>query len=283
LRPAEVISQVRELIAEGIREVVITGTNIGDYGTDLGSEPMLTQLLEMIFRETDLERLRVSSLDPTEITDSMMDLMSREKRFCPHFHVSLQSPDTRILRLMKRRYGFPQVKDCLEKISTIPAATGGVFVGMDVITGFPGESDEDFEKTYETLAALPWSRLHVFPYSEREGTPATRLPGSVAREKRLERTQKLKNLSLERLTAIHEKVLKECISSKQSLNGILMEKPMKIDGAFRASGYTPNYLRIILEENAGNLPERNGLISALPLSVRQDEIAGDVALLARLS
>jgi threonylcarbamoyladenosine tRNA methylthiotransferase MtaB len=286
LRPVEVISQVRELVSEGIREVVITGTNIGDYGTDLGSEPMLTQLLEMIFKETDLQRLRVSSLDPTEITDSMLELMSREKRFCPHFHVSLQSPDTRILKLMKRRYGFQQVKDCLEKINAIPAPVGGVFVGMDVITGFPGESDEDFERTYQALASLPWSRLHVFPYSEREGTPATRLPGVVPREKRLERTQKLKALSLQRLNEIHEKVLKTCQAGGQELTGILMEKPMKIDGVLRASGYTANYLRVILDQDGHDgqdIPERNDLISAQPLFIHQDVVAGDAAFMARIS
>ena len=92
--------------------------------------------------------------------------MEQNPRLCPHFHVSLQSPHSRILRLMKRKYGFEEVKHCLEKIaglSTRFSERGGVFVGMDVITGFPGETQEEFDWTYDTLAALPWSRLHVFP------------------------------------------------------------------------------------------------------------------------
>ncbi|MCM2278338.1 MAG: tRNA (N(6)-L-threonylcarbamoyladenosine(37)-C(2))-methylthiotransferase MtaB [Oligoflexia bacterium] len=269
LRPREVLAQVRVLVEQGVREIVITGTNIGDYGTDWGEKPMLDELLAMILGETALERLRVSSLDPTEITPALLSLMAREKRFCPHFHVSLQSPDTRILRLMKRRYGFEEVRGCLERIASLPAPSGGVFVGMDVITGFPGESAQDFEKTCATLEKLPWSRLHVFPYSERAGTPATRLPGTVPTEERSQRARRLSELSLNRLTRIHEAVLRQ----NPLLDSVLLERP----SGSSISGYTPNYLRVALpcsSETGAGL--QNQLVAVKIKEIQIDKNSGDL-------
>lgn len=285
LSPEKVISQIQDLVSEGVREVVLTGTNLGDYGTDWNPEPVLSELIQRILLETDLERLRVSSLDPTEIPEKMLRLMERDKRFCPHFHISLQSPDSRILRLMKRKYGAEEVIQCLRQISSLPAPVGGVFVGIDVITGFPGETDDDFSRTYETLSLLPWSRLHVFPYSERTGTPATRLPGSLAREKRFERAQKLKELSQKRLLEIHEKTLKDCQKGQFPLESILLEKPIRVQGQLKANGYTSNYLRVILEESFSDFQislKRNGIVSAKPYAIYEDWAAGDVAFWARI-
>ncbi|MCM2322479.1 MAG: tRNA (N(6)-L-threonylcarbamoyladenosine(37)-C(2))-methylthiotransferase MtaB [Oligoflexia bacterium] len=269
LRPEEAVAQVRQLVAQGVRELVITGTNIGDYGTDWSERPLLEELLELIFEQTELERLRVSSLDPTEITPSLVALMEREKRFCPHFHVSLQSPDSRILRLMKRRYGFEEVRECLGRIARIPAPPGGVFVGMDLITGFPGESAEDFERTCEVLEALPWTRLHVFPYSERAGTPAGRLPGSVPREERLSRARRLNDLSLRRMTSLHEKLV------GARLDSVLLERPRGKE----VSGYTSNYLRVILPTirgGAANPLLRNQLVSVKAKQIRVSRASGEV-------
>jgi threonylcarbamoyladenosine tRNA methylthiotransferase MtaB len=295
LRPGEVIAQIRKLVSEEIREVVITGTNIGDYGSDWAESAQHGELFRMILAETTLERLRVSSLDPTEITDGILDLMSREPRFCPHFHVSLQSPHSRILRLMKRRYGFEQVQSCLNKIAAIQhplAQAGGVFVGMDVITGFPGETQEDFEWGYQALSELPWTRLHVFPYSEREGTPATRLPGSVRREERLVRARRLNELSLARMKSHHEKVLTQACAQGLTLDGILLERsgrgPEGLDPALAAqfagvdrwqAGYTPNYLRVFVPEAQG---QRNHLVSVRPLGLATDPQNGDVALIGQI-
>lgn len=277
----QVISQIQTLVSEGVREVVLTGTNLGDYGTDWGSEPVLSELIERIFQDTDLERLRVSSLDPTEIPQKMLRLMQQEKRFCPHFHISLQSPDSRILRLMKRKYGAQEVKDCLGQIAALSAPIGGVFVGMDVITGFPGETDEDFERSYDALTQLPWTRLHVFPYSERTGTPATRLPGIVPREKRLERAKRLKDLSQNRLRSIHQKILNDCRDGGLKLDSILLEKPIRFEGEFRANGYSSNYFKVILEKSPISV-QRNGIVSAQPFAIHEDWAAGDFAFLARI-
>ncbi|MFL5812239.1 MAG: tRNA (N(6)-L-threonylcarbamoyladenosine(37)-C(2))-methylthiotransferase MtaB [Bdellovibrionia bacterium] len=292
LRPREVIEQVRKLISEGIREIVITGTNIGDYGSDWAETAQHGELFQMILQETSLERLRVSSLDPTEITDQILDLMAREPRFCPHFHVSLQSPHSRVLRLMKRRYGFEQVESCLKKIAALRAPVGGVFVGMDVITGFPGESESEFEWGYEALSALPWTRLHVFPYSEREGTPATRLPGSVRQDERVKRARKLNELSLARMRTHHEKVLETLSATGGSLDGILLERAgrgpegmssellAKFEGVERwQAGYTSNYLRVFVPEVENS---RNELVSVVPVGLVTDPQNGDVAFVGRV-
>jgi threonylcarbamoyladenosine tRNA methylthiotransferase MtaB len=286
LDSTQITSHIHKLVNQGIREIVITGTNIGHYGTDLPEEEHrggpgtgdlpLTPLFERIFRETALERLRVSSLDPTEITPGLLGLMEREPRFCPHFHVSLQSASDRVLRLMKRRYGTADVIRCLEAIARVRAPAGGAFVGMDVITGFPGETDAEFESAFRLLERLPWHRLHVFPYSERKGTPATRLPGSVPKHVRSERAKRLGELSLARLKSRYEEVL----ASGATLERVLIERGGGMKG-YR-SGYTPNYLRVLVPE--GTLaPGASDLISVLPRELAVRAAAGEVSLICGIS
>jgi threonylcarbamoyladenosine tRNA methylthiotransferase MtaB len=292
VRPRELIEQIRSLVSQGIREVVITGTNVGDYGTDWSpeatpqSEP-LVELFRMILSETTLERLRVSSLDPVEITPELRALAQSNSRFCPHFHVSLQSAHSRTLRMMKRKYQTGEVKRCLESIAGLRAPVGGVFVGMDVITGFPGETDEEFEEGYQLLSDLPWSRLHVFPYSERKGTPATRLPGAVPQDVRVKRARRLSELSLKRMTSIYQRALDHCQAENGSIDGVLLERfgSASMPGLKKGewvSGYSTNYLRILVPiEQAEGL--RNQSVSVVPEQLIIDEAAGEVAFIGRLA
>ncbi len=279
----ESVSQVQTLVQQGVREVVLTGTNLGEYGSDWGAGPKLSDLIDSILKKTELARLRVSSLDPTEISPSILDLMRSESRFCPHFHVSLQSPSSKILRLMKRRYGFEQVQDCLQKIAALALSPdsaghqypGGIFVGMDVITGFPGETDEEFQWTFDALSKLPWTRLHVFPYSERKGTPAVRLPGVVPKHKRVERTRILNRLSMDRLKTHYQNVLEFSRKAQLPLTSVLVEKA----GESRwQAGFTPNYLRILLPQDPTS---RNELIAVEPCEIMVDSSSNDVALVAK--
>ena len=289
LRPREILAQLKRLVASGVREVVLTGTNIGDYGTDWSDTPELGSLLKLMLDETSIERIRVSSLDPTEITPDIFQLMETEPRLCPHFHVSLQSSSDRVLKLMKRKYQTTHVKECLNKIAStpVPKHAGGVFTGMDIITGFPGETDEEFENAYEFLSALPWSRLHVFPYSERAGTPATRLPGKVNPAIRKKRAERLNALSLARLQAQYTKVLEQNVN----LDGILLEKvknaPSEIAhlASHWVAGYTPNYLRVFIPmgDPLSKTTQRNSVVSARPIRVITDASAGDVCFLGELS
>ncbi|MBC7386034.1 MAG: radical SAM protein [Cryobacterium sp.] len=283
------IEQVRDLVSQGVREIVLTGTNIGDYGADLADpvkpagKPMLENLVTAILAETDLERLRISSLDPVEITPELRAIYAENPRLCAHFHVSLQSPHSKVLRLMKRKYVSTDVESCLNAISELPAPIGGVFAGMDVITGFPGEGLAEFEWGVDQLRALPWTRLHVFPYSERAGTPATRLPNTVPPSERVRRAKVLRDLSLERMKRIHHQVLTNFREHGRKLDRVLIEGPVKGPDPTQnyVGGYSSNYLRAILrvESEAAGEALRNQSLSLAPVGILVDSNQGDVALL----
>lgn len=192
LTVTELVSRVWDLEAQGTKEVVLTGVHIGDYEDE--QKMVLEDLLERLLEKTQMPRFRVSSLEPVEVTERVLDVYQNE-RFCPHFHMSIQSANTEVLSKMKRKYTQDDVKHSLLRIQErVP----GAFVGMDVIAGFPTETDEQFQDTYDCLASLPWTRLHVFPYSERPGTRAAAFPETVRPEIRAERAQKLRELSLSR-------------------------------------------------------------------------------------
>lgn len=283
------VDQVKTLITQGVREIVITGTNIGDYGVDFSAagKPQLELLIASLLGETELERLRISSLDPVEISPELQAIYAANPRLCSHFHVSLQSPHSKVLKLMKRKYTSVEVNETLTKIAELPAPIGGVFAGMDVITGFPGEGVEEFEAGVEVLRALPWSRLHVFPYSEREGTPATRLPNSVPQNERVRRAKVLRDLSLERLKKIHHEVLDDFRKHGRLLDRVLIEGSVRGPDPTKAyvGGYTSNYLRVILPVESAEAGERltNEIVSLEPESLIVDSNQGDVAFIGKFS
>ena len=282
---AALVEQVRSLVAQGIREVVITGTNIGEYGADLSGDgaPMLEALVEGILADTSLERLRIGSLDPVEIGPNLRQIYATNPRLCAHFHVSLQSPHSKILRLMKRKYAAEAVTECLTAIADLPAPLGGVYAGMDVITGFPGETREDFDLGVERLRSLPWTRLHVFPYSERKGTPATRLPNAVDPSERARRAKVLRALSLERMQSHHRKILDDHRAHGRLLDRVLIESAVKgpNPGQAYVGGYTSNYFRVVLpvESTAAGEAMKNTVVAVRPESVVVDSSQGDVAFL----
>lgn len=189
----ELVARIRELREQGAGEVVLTGVHIGDYEDENGGLA-LADLVAEILAKTDVPRIRLSSLEPGELTPELLSLYSDE-RMCPHFHMSIQSANSRILSAMRRKYDADSVEASLMAIARqVP----GAFVGMDVITGFPGETEEEFADTYQRLSLLPWTRIHVFPYSERPGTKAAAFSGSVARDVRVFRSQRLRELSTAR-------------------------------------------------------------------------------------
>jgi threonylcarbamoyladenosine tRNA methylthiotransferase MtaB len=191
----DLAQRVNDLYAEGIREVVLTGVHIGDYEDEAqGRKYVLEDLLERLLRLTKMPRFRLSSLEPVEVTERLLGLY-KDTRLCPHFHMSIQSANTEVLHHMKRKYTQDDVRKSLEAIERqVP----GAFVGMDVITGFPTETHDQFEDTYLTLAGLPWTKIHVFPYSERPGTRAVNFTETVPWEERLRRASRLRELSLQR-------------------------------------------------------------------------------------
>lgn len=192
---AELVTRIRDLHAQGFNEVVLTGVHIGDYEDKRGGKTILLHdLVAEVLELTEVPRIRLSSLEPPELTPELLALY-KNPRMCPHFHMSIQSANTRVLSAMRRKYDAQAVEDSLNAIAReVP----GAFIGMDVIVGFPGETEEEFADTYERLSRLPWTRIHVFPYSERPGTKAASYEGSVPRETRSLRSQRLRDLSTAR-------------------------------------------------------------------------------------
>lgn len=192
---ADLVARINDLYEQGSREVVITGVHIGDYEDEAGGKKyVLEDLFENLLARTKMPRFRLSSLEPVEVTPRLLDLY-QDRRMCPHFHMSIQSANTEVLSHMKRKYTQEHVR---ESLLAIASKVPGAFVGMDVITGFPTETEEQFEDTYQCLADLPWTKLHVFPYSERPGTRAAAMPVSVYPHIRAERAARLRELSLSR-------------------------------------------------------------------------------------
>lgn len=188
----DICRRVDELVARDIKEIVLTGVHIADYRD---GEFVLDDLVEAILKRTSVPRLRLTSLEPLEVSDRLLAMFS-DSRLCRHFHMSIQSANSKVLRDMKRQYTADAVESSLKEIAEkVP----GAFVGMDVIAGFPGESDEEFLDSYERLKRLPWTRLHVFPYSERPGTFAARRTDQVEPSAIQKRAAMLRELSDDRL------------------------------------------------------------------------------------
>ena len=172
----DVLQGVRNLAANGYREVVLTGIHLGAYGLDLTPAESLTELVRRIDAERLVPRLRIGSVEPNELTDELLALMAKSEIICPHLHLPLQSGSDTVLKRMGRRYTASFFRDLMARISaTLPQA----FIGADVIAGFPGESDAEFDETMKLIEDLPFSDLHVFPYSSRPGTKAADMPGQV--------------------------------------------------------------------------------------------------------
>jgi threonylcarbamoyladenosine tRNA methylthiotransferase MtaB len=189
--PADrVIEQVRSL-ARRYREVVLSGINLGRWGREPGSTMRLVDVLRRLLAETDIERLRLSSVEPMDFSDELLGLMSESPRIARHVHAPLQSGSDRILRRMHRKYRARHYADRVTKARRLmPDAA----IGADVMTGFPGETDEEFEQTRAFIESLPFTYLHVFTYSERPGTPAAEMSGQVPVRVRRERNRILREL-----------------------------------------------------------------------------------------
>lgn len=235
---ADVRRHVQALGEEGILEVVLTGIHLGAYGTDLRPAVRLTELLAMLIREpTGVARFRISSIEPTEVDDRLMDLLDHSgAHLCRHLHIPLQSGDNNVLRRMGRPYTREQFAQTISAINRrIPEAA----IGVDVMAGFPGESEEAFDNTCRLIEALPFTYLHVFPYSPRKGTPAAgfkpRVPESVAKE----RCRKLRQLGDAKRAAFHHAQV------GQILSVVIESEAGEKQGL--AQGWSDNYVPVAID------------------------------------
>ncbi len=193
-----IIEQVRRLVADGIREVVLTGVDITDYGLDLADRPSLGRLVRTLLRQvSDLPRLRLTSLDAAEVDDELFAVLADEPRLMPHIHVSAQSGDDTILKRMKRRHSRA---DLIRFCARVRGARADAVFGADLIAGFPTETDEMFDNSLSPIEECGLTHLHVFPYSERPGTPAARMP-QVPVPVRKQRAARFREAGERRLTA----------------------------------------------------------------------------------
>ncbi len=198
----QVVEQVRQL-ATKYREVVLSGINLGRWGREAGSTMRLADLLRRLLAETDMQRIRLSSVEPMDFTDDLLGLMAESPRIAKHVHAPLQSGSDTILRRMHRKYRPRHYADRLEKARKLmPDAA----IGADVMTGFPGETDELFEESRAFIEAMPYTYLHVFTYSERPGTPAALMEGSVPVSIRKARNKVLRDLAAQKNLAFREQM-----------------------------------------------------------------------------
>ncbi len=195
LAPEKVIEQVRELTANGYKEIVLSGINLGSYGKDLDRRITFLGLVERILAQTSVPRLRISSIEPMDVSPELIRLVARETRMAQHFHVPLQSGCDRILRLMNRRYWTAQYA---ERLLAIRDQIPNCGVGADVMVGFPGETDHDHQTSARFIKSLPFTYLHIFPYSPRPKTPAAAMPLAVNGRLGRERSQEIRFMIAEK-------------------------------------------------------------------------------------
>jgi threonylcarbamoyladenosine tRNA methylthiotransferase MtaB len=230
-----VLKNAAEISAKGIKEIVLTGVNIGDYGKgEFGNkkhEHTFFELCQALDEVAGIKRLRISSIEPNLLTNQTIDFVAQSKTFVPHFHIPLQSGSDTLLKLMRRRYMTDLYLDRVGRINkTMPNAC----IGVDVIVGFPGETQELFLETYNFLNQLEVSYLHVFTYSERENTPAATMEGVVPKNIRAKRSKMLRGLSAKKRRAFYESQLGSTLT-------VLFEGENK-QGYIH--GFTQNYVKV---------------------------------------
>jgi threonylcarbamoyladenosine tRNA methylthiotransferase MtaB len=196
--PEQVLEQLRRLTVQQATEIVLTGIHIGSYGLDLHPRTNLLVLLQRIEAETPVRRLRLGSIEPTEIDEALIAHLAASPIICPHLHIPLQAGDDAVLSRMCRPYGREVFRRLVERIAVaMPEAA----IGLDIIVGFPAETDEEFASTVSLIEELPVSHLHVFPFSKRPGTTAASMPGHLPGDVKKARAERLRRLGEEKLAA----------------------------------------------------------------------------------
>ncbi len=226
---AEALSEGRKLTDQGFKEIVLTGVNIGEYETASGEK--LVDLVSGLLNLEGLERLRLSSVEPNTLTDELIELLRSSPKFMDHFHIPLQSGDDEILSSMRRKYTVADYEKVIAKVMKAFPEAG---IGADVIVGYPGEKEEQFKRTFELMRRLPLTHFHVFPYSKRKNTLASRMETQIPFAVKKERVKTLMMLGEAKLSLFSEDQI-----GRESL--VLFEKRGK-DGLY--SGHTTNYVKV---------------------------------------
>lgn len=254
----DVLEQIDALTRNGYNEIVLTGIHVGQWGLDFPEKKNLLDLLKLIDR-TDAKTVRIGSLDPNELTEELIDFLSSSEKFCPHFHLSLQSLCDKTLKNMNRHYGYEKIKNVVMKLNE---KFERVFLGCDIIVGFPQETLEDFDLTLERLKKLPLSQIHVFPYSVRPKTVAATMPCQVEQSEKHRRMQLVKDLSEKK----HVEFLRKNIGAEYFVT--VEKNPDRKTGLYKA--VTPNYIKVLFE---GSPKIKNQFVK-----IKIDKIENETAL-----
>jgi threonylcarbamoyladenosine tRNA methylthiotransferase MtaB len=254
---AWVVEEAQKREAEGVREVVITGTQLGHYGSDIGVS--LSDLMSALLRETGIPRIRMSSVQPQDLDGALIDLW-QDPRLCRHYHLALQSGSEGVLRRMRRRYTRDEYRHAVHRLrEAVPA----IAITTDVIAGFPGETDAEFEECYDFCAEMAFAAIHVFPYSQRSGTVAYKLPGQVPDGVKKQRVRRLIDLASGMSVAYRQRFLGETAD-------VLWETRRDSN---EWAGLTDTYLRVRAASD-GELANR--LMPARIVALTEDGLKGEV-------
>lgn len=246
-----ILEQVKIYTEKGFKELVITGIHIGQWGLDLEPQVTFIDLLKEIEKVDSLKRYRLGSLDPNELDDEVVEFLAKSDKFAHHIHISLQNPQNEVLKLMGRRYDVAHVADVMQKLkSKIP----DISLGCDVIVGFPTETDVQFAEGYKTLCEMPFSYMHVFPYSVREGTPAASMKQVQDSVKTL-RAQRLRELAKNKKEAFIKSLLGQNLE-------VLVENNRSKSGKLK--GVSSNYLQVIFD---GDDEHKNTIVMVRAIGV----------------
>lgn len=252
-QPDAIIAEAKRLSQAGFKEVVLTGIHLGAYGRDLPEKPTLAQILRRLVAETDISRIRMGSIESLEIGDDMIDAMNSSDRICPHLHLPLQSGSDAVLKAMNRHYNKQEYMDLIARLRQ---SIHGLTVSTDLILGFPGETEEDFAETMDTLEKLKFSHIHAFPYSPRRGTPAAAMKNQIETAVKKHRVELVNELSQRQKAALLQSLVGKTAQ-------VLIEKQEGNTG----EGFSENYERVCVE----NLPaSAQGTIVSVYLTAADD-------------
>ncbi len=231
-----IIDEINNLVQKGYKEIVLTGIHLGQWGLDFEEHKSLIDLLIEIEKINALKRYRIGSLNPLELSDDLIEFLSSSNKFCNHFHISLQSVNDEILKAMNRKYTVKQIFELCEKIVTkFPQAA----IGGDIIVGFPTETEEQFNETFENIKKLPLNYLHVFPYSLREGTKAAGMSPQLVDNVKQQRAKKLKALVSKKKTDFKKQITGSILS-------VLIEQSRDKQTGF-LKGISKNYQQVLVD------------------------------------
>ncbi|MGO9481254.1 MAG: tRNA (N(6)-L-threonylcarbamoyladenosine(37)-C(2))-methylthiotransferase MtaB [Candidatus Kryptoniota bacterium] len=254
------VQEATEIAARGFKEIVLSGVNVGDFHDS--DNHSLIDLLKELDKVAGIERIRISSIEPNLLTKEIIKFAAASSRLCRHFHVPLQSGSDYILKKMRRRYNSNDYRDIVEQIKEVMPSAG---IGADVIVGFPGETNADFEQTYDFIESLPLTYLHVFSYSEREGTDAASLNERVDPRARKKRSELLRMLSIRKRYEFNRRHVGRIIR-------VLIEEEVKNEKMF---GFTSNYVRVEMDASASRV---NEIADVLVTGVSDNTVIGQVIL-----